>query len=202
MKKTTAAFLFLFLCCFLNIRQGLANKYFYLGAGTGYGGPLEGDFHHVYNSGMGRHLILGVMPNHRIGIELEYGTYDLKAEDPNSRKTKIVFGGYTVNMKYFLGSESRYIMDPYFLFGAGINTLQWDYKNKVDVSEENDGFSNISIQPGLGMELKLYKLFAINITGRYQVNFWKEKSLQGYKLTNEKPYGNFYTLNVGLMMHF
>ncbi len=182
--------------------SAVAQKGLYLGGGLGYC-ALGGDIKDDYDPGLGYHAMIGFKATQKIGIEVEFGAYEQK---PKSKEAKAMvedaaFGGFQANLKYFLGPRHERPFRPYVVAGLGLNAFAWSLKDVPVAKNEDDedGIAALSFVPGLGFELMVGRIAALNFSGRYAINSWGDETAEGHKV--EDMSGNALLLNLGLILH-
>ncbi len=204
MRKNTTFLMTALLVVALMSAPSFAQKGLYLGAGLG-SAANGGDIGEDYEAGGGVHLMLGFKATEKLGIELEYGAYEQTLKEENDMFDTAAFANFALNMKYFLGAAEERMFRPYISGGIGVNAFAWEYKDSpllpADM-EQKDALGALSLTPGVGFELMLGRIAALNVNARYALNGWGEETSEGVKLEGDDAIsGNTFLLNFGLILH-
>jgi hypothetical protein len=202
--KKNAIFLLtaLMLVVLLNLPL-FAQKGLYLGAGFG-SAATDGDIGEQYDGSGGVHFMLGFKATEKLAFELEFGAYEQKIKNENPLISESAFANFSFNTKYFLGASEQRTFRPYVSGGIGFNAFGWDYTDagKAALGYDGDAVGSLSLMPGLGFELMLGRIAALNVNGRYAFNSWAEETSENVKLTGDDDFsGNTFLLNLGLILH-
>ena len=180
-----------------------AQKGLYIGAGFGSAGT-DGGIGDRYDAGGGAHFMLGFKATEKLGFELEYGGYEQKLNEENPFVDMAFFAGISLNTKYFLGAAEQRTFRPYLSGGIGVSAFGWQYTDagKTVLGYDDDATGALSIMPGVGFELMLGRIAALNVNGRYSLNGWGDETTENVKLEGDTAIsGNTFLLNLGLILH-
>jgi hypothetical protein len=197
--KKYLAMLMILLALTASTQNALAQKGLYIGAGLGRAN-VGGDIGDNYNGGPGFHFLLGFKATEKTGFELEYGAYALDPKNEGTLVDEAGYGGLQANCKYFLGPRRERAFRPYVVGGLGLNAFVWKLKDNAAVRDKEDGVGALAVVPGVGFELMVGRIAALNICGRYAWNMWGEETGDGAKVDKDFS-GNSLVINAGLILH-
>jgi len=198
MKKHIGMVLIL-LALMAGTHSALAQKGLYIGAGLGHA-SVGGDIGDNYGGGPGYHFLLGFKATEKTGFELEYGGYALDPKNDGTVVDQAGYGGIQANFKHFLGPRRERPFRPYVVAGLGLNAFVWTYKDEAPMRDKEDGVGALAVVPGVGFELMVGRIAALNVCGRYAWNMWGEETGDGVHVDDEFS-GNGVVINAGLILH-
>lgn len=201
--KTAQMMLVIALMMILAVVPSYAQKGLYIGAGLG-SAANDGDIGEDYEAGGGIHYLLGFKATEKLGFELEFGGYEQKMKEESALFSKAAWGGFMLNTKYFLGEAEPRTFRPYISGGIGISAFAWEYTGAGELAfgHSKDALGALSLAPGIGAEVMLGRIAALNLNGRYFLNGWGEETSEGVKLEGDNAIsGNTVVINLGLILH-
>ncbi len=201
MKKISFLILMVANLLLFSGHAALAQKGLYVGAGLGKA-AMGGDIGKDFEAGYGYHFLLGFKPVEKWALELEYQAYKQEPKEENYFELA-GYGGFAANVKYFLGRPRPRVFRPYLSAGAGLHAFVWRLQAQPVAAfnkDREDAIGAIALMPGIGCEVMVGRIAALNLQGRMAFNFWADETADGHQVSEDWS-GNTLLLNLGLVLH-